>query len=48
MWVASKLSCTVGVMGYKAVELKNWLLCFGCVLEDFRFIFADLAGWMAN
>ena len=29
-WVASKLSSAVGVMGAKAMELCNWLLCFGC------------------
>ena len=48
MWVASKLSCTVGVMGYKAVELKNWLLCFGCSPEEFIVFVVNLDGWMAN
>ena len=29
-WVASKLSVAAGVMGAEAMELHNWLLCFGC------------------
>ena len=28
-WVASKISGAAGVLGAEAIELKNWLLCFG-------------------
>ena len=30
MWVASKLSGAAGALGAEAMELCNWLLCFGC------------------
>ena len=30
-WVASKLSSATGALGAEAIELRNWLLCFGCV-----------------
>ena len=30
------------------MELHNWLLCFGCVSEEFRVVVASLADWMAN
>ena len=29
-WVASKLSGAAGALGAEAVELRNWLLHFGC------------------
>ena len=30
MWVASKISGAAGALGAEAMELRNWLLCFGC------------------
>ena len=33
-WVASKISGTVGALGAEAIEMRNWLLCFGCVVSD--------------
>ena len=47
-WVASKLSGAAGVLGAEAMELRNWLLCFGCAPEEFRVVVASLADWMAN
>ena len=47
-WVASKLSGTDGVLGAKVMELRNWLLCFGCVSEEFRVVVANMADWMSN
>ena len=32
-WVASKLSGAAGVLGAEAMELRNWLLRFGCTSE---------------
>ena len=29
-WVASKLSGAAGALGAEAMELRNWLLRFGC------------------
>ena len=29
-WVASKLASAAGALGAKTMELRNWLLCFGC------------------
>ena len=48
MWVASKLSNAAGALGAEAVEMRNWLLCFGCVSEELRFIIDRLADCMAN
>ena len=47
-WVASKLSCAAGAMGAEAIELRNWLLSFGCVSEELRVVVDSLADWMDN
>ena len=47
-WVASKLSGAEEALGAEAIELRNWLLRFGCASEELRFIVARLADWMAN
>ena len=46
-WVASKLSGAAGALGAEAMELRNWLLCFGCVSEELRVVVASLADSMA-
>ena len=48
MWVALNLSVAVVVLGAEAIELSNWLLCFGCASEDLRVSVARMANWMAN
>ena len=48
IWVASKLSGVAGVLGAEAIELRKWLLRFGCSSEELRFVFARLADWIAN
>ena len=47
-WVASKLSGAAGVLGAEAMELRNWLLRFGCASEELRVVVASLADCMAN
>ena len=47
-WVVSKLSSAASAMGAEAMELCNWLLCFGSASEQFRVVVASLADWMAN
>ena len=47
-WVASKLSGSVGALVAKAIELMNWLICFGYAPEYFRVVVAGLAEWMDN
>ena len=47
-WVASKLSGAAGALGAEAMELRNWLLRFGCASEELRVVVASLAYWMAN
>ena len=47
-WVASKLSGAAGALGEEAMELRNWLLRFGCASEEFRVVVTSLADWMAN
>ena len=41
-WVASKISGAAGALGADAIELRNWLLCFGCASEEFRVIVTRL------
>ena len=48
MWVASKISGAAGALGAEVMELRNWLLCFGCASEELRVVVASLADWMAN
>ena len=48
MWVASKLLGAAGALGAEAIKLMNWLLHFGCALEEFRVIVANLEDWMDN
>ena len=47
-WVASKLSGAAGALGAEAIELRNWLLHFGCASEELRVVVARLADWMTN
>ena len=47
-WVASKISGAAGALGAGAMELRNWLLCFGCASEELRVVVASLADWMSN
>ena len=47
-WVASKLSGAAGALGEEAMELRNWLLRFGCASEELRVVVASLADWMTN
>ena len=47
-WFASKLYGAAGALGAEAMDLRNWLLRFGCASEEFRFVVASLADWMAN
>ena len=48
MWVSSKLSGAAGTLGSEAMELRNWILCFGCASEELRVVVVNLADWMAN
>ena len=46
MWVASKLFGEIGVLGEEAIEVRNWIICFGCALEELRVVFDRLDDWM--
>ena len=35
-------------LGAEAIELRNWLLRFGCASYKLRVVIAILADWMAN
>ena len=48
IWVASKLSGTAGTLGAEAIELRNWIVRFGCSSEELRVVVARLDDWMAN
>ena len=47
-WVVSKLSEAARALVAESIELRNWLIRFGCKLEDFRFVVTDMADWMDN
>ena len=47
-WMTSNLSGAAGALGADGIELKNWLLRFGCEPKEFRVVVVDLAHWMAN
>ena len=37
-----------GALVAEVIELRNWILSFGCVSEDFRVFVNDLAEWIAK
>ena len=41
-WFASKISCAVGALGEEVVELRNWIIYFGCALEELRVVITKL------
>ena len=45
-WVTSNLSVTANTLGLEAIDIRNWLVCFGCVLKDLRVFVARLAVWV--
>ena len=47
-WVASKLSGTAGALGAEETELRNWILCFRCVSDEFIVVVANMEDYMAN
>ena len=47
-WVASKISGAAGALGWEAIELLNWLLCFECASEELRVVVTSLVDWMDN
>ena len=47
-WVEYKLSGAAVALGAEAIELRNCLLCFGCMSEEFRVVVTHLSEWMAN
>ena len=47
-WVAPNLSGTSGALGAEVMELRNWLLQFGCAFEELRVVVARLVEWMDN
>ena len=47
-WVASKLSVAAGALGTGTIEMKYWLIRFGCVPEELGVIVTKLADCMSN
>ena len=47
-WVTSNISVAAGALGAEAIEMRNWLLCFGCASEELRGVVTGLDDWMAN
>ena len=47
-WVASHISGAVGALRAEAIEMRNWILRFGCALEELWVVVAILDDLMAN
>ena len=47
-WGEKQISSVAGVLGAEPIELRNWLICFGCTLEELRVVLARLADWMTT
>ena len=43
-WFESNISGALGALGAEAIKLRNCLLHFICLSEEFRVIIVDLAG----
>ena len=46
--VTSNLSGAANSLGAEAIEMRNWLLRFGCASEYLRVVVVRLSDWMAN
>ena len=46
-WVVSKLSGSSGLLLEEAIELRNWLVCFGFTSEELRVIVPNLDEWIS-
>ena len=47
-WVASKLSGVAGDLRSEVIEIRNWLIHFGCMLEEVKVVIINLDDLMAN
>ena len=47
-WVVSKLCVFAGTPGEEEIEIRNWLISFGCASEELRVNSAKLDNWMAT
>ena len=47
-WLASKLSGAAVSLGAEALEMKNWIIQFGCDSEELREFIADQVDWLSN
>ena len=45
-WVASNLSGAAGELGDEVIELRNFLIHFGCASEDLSVVVANVDDWM--
>ena len=48
MWMEFKISGSTGALGAEAIDMRNWLLRFGCVSEEFKVVVTNLADWVTN
>ena len=42
-WVSPKLSGAIDALGVDTIEIKNWLICFGCTSEELRVVVPKMA-----
>ena len=47
-WVSSNISGTTGALAEKAIDLRDFIICFEYVLEELRVVFVRLADCMFN
>ena len=48
MWGQSNLSDAAGALWDEVVEMRNWIIFFGCVSDKLRVVVAKLADWLAK
>ena len=47
-WVESKLSGAAGALGAETLELKNWLLMFGCTSKELQVEVSGIVDWITS
>ena len=48
VWVTSKLFVTTGYLEVELIDLRNWLIFFGCASEELRVVVIRLDDWITN
>ena len=47
-WLVSNISGATGALVVEVIEIKHWILGFGCASEETRDLIVNLAYWLTN